>query len=444
MATLLYLFLDLVRRLQATNSRIEKENILKDPYLVGDDIKKVLQFIFNPYITTGISTKKLNKFRNNLDWYDNFEPAEEFLYLDDLQFIYKYVNCTGNDYMVKHLVWYALGQNPEERDLLYNVITKDVKLGVQPTTLNKVFGKGFIPSFDVMLAQKYFDNPDKLLPDDTNYILTTKLDGVRCIAMVEENNIKFYSRQGQIFEGLTQLEEEAKRLPSGYVYDGELLLNMEGLDSKDLYRETMKVVGSDKEKLNITFNVFDMLPVDDFQNGYCAINCTKRKEHLTHVIEQEEFKYIKNVAILYSGNDKSQITYWLDKITSEGGEGVMINIADAPYECKRSKYLLKVKKFQTADVRVIGIEEGTGKNKNKVGALKIEFIGPDGNIYPNDVGSGLTDEEREYYWINPEDIIGKIIEISYFEISTNQNGSYGLRFPTFKWARSDKTEISMY
>ena len=148
--------------------------------------------------------------------------------------------------------------------------------------------------------------------------------------------------------------------------------------------------------------------------------------------------------MLYFGNDKNVINSLLDDITKAGGEGVMINLAESPYECKRSKGLLKVKKMQTADVRVIGIEEGTGKNKGKVGALKIEFIGPDGKTYPNDVGSGLTDEDREYFWNNQDRIIGKIIEIKYFEISNNQNGTYGLRFPIFKWVREDKDEISMY
>ena len=122
----------------------------------------------------------------------------------------------------------------------------------------------------------------------------------------------------------------------------------------------------------------------------------------------------------------------------------MINIANAPYECKRSKGLLKVKKMQTCDVKVIGMEEGTGQNKGKLGALKVEFIGPDNKIYTCDVGSGLTLDQREDFWEYPNKILNKIIEVQYFEVSSNQNGTYSLRFPVFKWIRDDKTEISMY
>lgn len=98
-----------------------------------------------------------------------------------------------------------------------------------------------------------------------------------------------------------------------------------------------------------------------------------------------------------------------------------------------------------ATVKVIDIEEGTGANKNSLGAVKVEFIGPDNKIYTCKVGSGFKQDERIYFWNHKDEILGKIIEIGYFEITNNQqNDDYSLRFPTFKWVRNDKTEISMY
>jgi DNA ligase-1 len=234
-------------------------------------------------------------------------------------------------------------------------------------------------------------------------------------------------------------------LPFGYIYDGELLLaNDNNLESKDLYRETMKVVSADKEKTNVVFNIFDIVPIEDFYKGVSDLPASKRKGMISEIFTSLKSPHLKEVEVLYQGVDKHVIDEHLDKITKEGGEGVMINIADAPYECKRSKNLLKVKKMQTADVRVIALEPGTGKNYNKLGALRVEFIGPDNKIYVCSVGSGLTDEDRLAFWNHPELIEDKIIEIQYFEISSNQNGSYGLRFPVFKHIREDKTEISMY
>lgn len=448
METLIRRFLNLINKLKETSGRIDKENILKE-YQDDDDIKALFQFIFNPYIVTGISNKKLSKYKDNYnEWSKDFEVPREYWYLDLLDFINHFKSHnTGTDFDVKLLVNYSQQYTEEEKELFYNIITKDVKVGVQPTTLNKIYGKDFIPQFSVQLAQKYFDDPERLLPQNTNYILTTKLDGVRAVIIKTDESVEIFSRQGQTFENLVEIERDAKQLPSGYVYDGELLLdNKNNLDSKDLYRATMKIVSSDDVKRDIIFNCFDCLPIEDFKNGIYKTPCIERKTALHNLLSMSNLYFIKEVEMLYSGNDQSQITYWLDKITSEGGEGVMINIADAPYECKRTKGLLKVKKFQSADVKVIDIEEGTGVNKNSLGAVKVEFIGPNNKIYTCKVGSGFKQDERIYFWNHKDEILGKIIEIDYFEITNNQqNDDYSLRFPTWKGIiRFDKTEISMY
>ena len=430
----------LVKKLINTSSRNEKESILSE-YKDDEEIKEILNFVYNPYIITGISKKKVEKFRYHFDkLYDKFDNSYNNIF--NLINYLKMYN-SGRDEDLLEVEKYIANSNHEE--LIYSIVTKDLKLGIQATTLNKVFGKNFIPQFDVMLAQKYFDAPDKLVPEGMEFLITPKLDGVRCVLI--NNSItgpQLFSRQGQPLYGFNELIEEIRNLPIGYVYDGELLLDNKHLESKDLYRETMKVVSADKEKKGIIFNIFDILPIGDFMQGYSSIKCIDRKNKIKDIFDSTYFKHIVGVPILYQGTDKTKIEKYLDNITKAGGEGIMINLADAPYECKRSKGLLKVKKMQTADVRVIGIEEGTGKNIGKAGALKIEFIGPDGKIYQNDVGSGLTDENREYFWNHQDEIINKIIEIKYFEISSNQNGTYGLRFPVFKWVREDKTEISMY
>lgn len=443
METLIRRFLNLIKRLQSTSGRIEKENILKE-YSDDEEVKAFLHFIFNPYIVTGISTKKLNKVKHKIlvsifdinQDYDFNNPLDLLKYLKE--------HNTGKDEDLVIVERFA-GHHRDYEKLVYAIASKDLKLGVQATTLNKVFGEDFVPTFDVMLAQKYFDDPDKLLPEGTEFILTEKLDGVRCV-YISTINGKFFSRQGQAFKSLIELEEECKQLPLGYVYDGELLLeNINNLDSKDLYRETMKVVSADKEKTGVIFNIFDMIPIDDFYKGKSDIPAEKRKSMINEIFSELKMPHLKEVNILYQGNNREAIEENLDRITNAGGEGVMINIANSPYECKRTKGLLKVKKFNAADVRVIDLEEGTGQNKNSLGAVKVEFIGPDNKIYTCKVGSGFKQDERIYFWNNKHKILNKIIEISYFEMTNNQqNSDYSLRFPTFKWLREDKNEISMY
>lgn len=435
-------FQELVASLSATSGRLEKEALLAQ-YVDDTEVKAILNFVYNPYVITGISTKKINKFKAKIV-YSIFDINQQYDYnnvLDMLDYIKKNNHGRDDDLIMVERFAQAHG---DYRDLIYAIATKSLKLGVQPITLNKIFGEGFIPSFDVMLAQKYFDDPEKLVPEGTEFILTTKLDGVRCILLNKESGPEFYSRQGQRFDNLVELEAEALALPKGFAYDGELLLDLQGLDSKDLYRETMKVVSADKEKRNVTFNCFDAVTIEDFEKGFYDKPCRLRKAFVSNILSEPDTPHIREVKRLYVGTDKSMIDYWLDAITTAGGEGVMINIADAPYECKRSKYLLKVKKFQTADVEVYDLEEGTGQNAGRLGALKVHFIGPDNKTYSCDVGSGLTQDQRIDFWNNPDKVLGKIIEIGYFEITSNQLGGYGLRFPTFKWIREDKDQISMF
>lgn len=429
-------FAEVVTKLQATTGRKEKESILSQ-YKDNENVKTIFQYVYDPYIILGLSKKSLIKQVPIVVERAPWDIIELLRYLS--------THNTGRYADIAYAQAF-INNNKEYKDLIMDIISKDLRTGVQPTTLNKIFGEGFIRSFGVQLAQRYFENPQKYLPQGTTFILSQKLDGIRCVILKDDNgNVEFFTRQGQPIEGLVELAEEAKFLSSGYVYDGELLLDKDVKESKDLYRETVKVVNSDGEKRGVIFNCFDSVSYTDFLKGFDERPTYLRKNFIHKLLQSPVFHYIKEVPNLYMGMDQTEITKWLDKITSEGGEGVMINIADAPYECKRSRFLLKVKKFNTADVRVLSLEEGTGANKGRLGAVLVEFTGPDGKPYTCRVGSGFEQSEREYFWKNPDQLQGKIIEIKYFEISNNQeNDEYSLRFPTFKSVRFDKDEISMY
>ena len=423
-----------VEKLQATSGRLDKENILKE-YKDNEFVKKCLWYRFNKYIVFGISDKKLSRIGINIDASVDFTSSIDYNLLN--LFSYLEEHNTGRDEDLLVVADY-LNHLPEYKDLIKGFVSKNINLGVQSTTLNKIYGKNFIPQFDLMLGFKYFDDPDKYVPEGTNFILTHKLDGMRCLIVKDKlGNATLFSRQGQKLEGFLDIEEEAKQLPDGFVYDGELLLrNDDNLDSKDLYRATMKIAASDMpDKKNIIFNCFDLIILDEFKNGYDSKPAYLRKSMLNKIfVRRNQLKWIKEVPILYEGNDKNKITEWLNKITSEGGEGVMINVSDAPYECKRSKGLLKVKKMVSQDLEIIGFEEGTGKNKNSLGAIIVKYV--DNNIVK--VGSGFTDEDRLFIWNHREDYIHKVAEIQYFEETSNQNGGKSLRFPVFLHMRYDK------
>ena len=438
-------FAELVAKLQSTTGRLEKEGFLRE---VRDDpeVLEILKFLFDPYIVSGISSKKVkrieNKKQTTLFDLDEKQPGVQQSFADVLAYFREH--NTGRDEDIRYLT--AAVEKFGNKDLIFSVIKKDLRIGIQATTLNKVFGEGFVPKFDVMLAEKYSDNKDFL--NEREFIITEKLDGVRSVLIFNGETPTFFSRQGQAVENLTELTEQVKHLPKDFVYDGEMLLDNDGkLPSKDLYRATVKVVNSDGAKRGVIFNIFDMPEKAAFMTGQDIQPCIQRKKRLHELLQSlgDKCPKLKEIEMLYVGSDTAKIDEFLQKFAAADGEGVMVNAADGAYECKRSKNLMKVKQFNTADVLVLSAEEGSGANKGKLGAVIVRFIGPDGKEYTCKVGSGFKQEERDFYFQNPHEIVGKIIEIGYFELSQNQNDTrFSLRFPTFKHLRPDKTEISMY
>lgn len=261
------------------------------------------------------------------------------------------------------------------------------------------------------------------------------------MARILDGKVKIFSRQGKRIEGLIDLEEELKELPSG-CYDGELLLDKEDLPSKDLYRETVTVVNSKNDnKKNIVFNVFDFIPLKDFENRHSDLHCDRRKMQVYESLRNTEPNWIRPVPILYRGEyNKEIVQKELDKQIALEHEGVMVNINDAPYEGKRTKNILKVKAMQDCDLKIIGFEEGTGKNKGTLGAIIVDYKG-----FEVKVGSGFTDEDRKYFWNNQNELLGRVITVQYFEETTNKkDNSLSLRFPVYRELREKGKEVSYF
>lgn len=439
--------MNLFCELQNNSSRTAKEQILRDNS-ENTLFTEVLKFLYNPFIVTGLSSSKINKNVTGalgLALFEFMEEDNENL-LDILNYLKEH--NTGRDVDINKVRTY-IDRNIKFEDMLKKIFTKELKLGIQSTTLNKVYGKGFVPTFDVMLAENYFDN--KNFVNEKEFILTEKLDGNRCVAVYENDQVEFFTRQGQPYGEMPQIENEIKKLKCGYVYDGELIAKSDNnLTTEELFRLSTSKVRKDGVKTDVVFHIFDMVPIEDFKSGISSINAKERKyllhDTIAHINPRltKPSEWVEEVEMLYVGRNVNEIYYNLEKITSKGGEGVMINLSDGCYECKRTKQLLKVKKFRTADVRVTGVYEGTGKNTGRLGGIYIEFehLGKKWNC---GVGSGFTDEERELYWNNKEMLLGKIVEVKYFEISSDADGNYSMRFPVWLGRiREDKNEISMY
>ena len=115
-----------------------------------------------------------------------------------------------------------------------------------------------------------------------------------------------------------------------------------------------------------------------------------------------------------------------------GFEGIMIKDIDAPYICKRHVAWLKQKPFIEVSLAVVAVEEGTGKNAGRLGAIICEGE-DDGKKIRVNVGSGLTDEQRDEFWKDQDALMGQIVEVRADAATLNQDSEdvYSLRFPRF-------------
>ena len=443
-------FKEFVDEVQQNNSRNYKLEVLKK-YKENENIKRYLDFIYNPYKITGISEGKLYKEVSMV-----VQGVTSMYELMD----YLLVHNTGRDEDIAVIQQYKDTLDIDYYEIFDSVVTKSLSLGVDVLSINKCMGN-LIPVFSAQLANKYFDKPEVV--EGKTFALTTKIDGGRIIAIKENGKVTFYTRQGQLYEGLVDLEKEMlEKLPDNICLDGEItLLDKGNLTSKDQYKETMKITRKKGEKHGVKMLVFDCMRAEEFRNQKCETPYFIRRGDLLawfgqHYIEDglanssefNEYKFTNNIIsflntkytyfnilpILYEGSDINEITKWLNYNIDHGEEGVMINILDAPYSFKRSSDLLKVKKMLDIDLEVVGYEEGSGNFSGMLGAFLVRY--KEGNIVK--VGSGFSKELRQEIWKNPDAYIGKIISVQYFEETVNQQGGISLRFPVYLDFRTDK------
>lgn len=435
MKTLVH-FKEFVDEIRTSASRKHKQDVLTK-YKDDEVIKKYLQIAYDPYTVFGISTKKLTKRVRPEFWYQAPTVFDLFDYLTK--------HNTGADVDVaacQEMLYVAAELDVELENLLMDLICKDLSLGVDEKSINAVM-PNLIPCFNIQLAQKYFERPDRI--EGKEFAITTKIDGGRIIAIKENDQVSFFTRAGQRYEGLVELEKAVRfAVPNGIVLDGELTIyDNEGVPSKEAYKRAMKISRRDGEKTGLKMIVFDALPLEDFRNQKSSYTWSQRRKELEEIfrfVPKEDIpglppiKFLELLPVLYRGTDTSMILKYLDEAIANQEEGVMLNACDEPYAFTRTWALQKVKKMNTLDLEIIGFEEGEGRLAGTLGAILVRY--KNGNIVK--VGSGFTDWLRSEIWSNQSKYLNTVSEIQFFEETTNADGGISLRFPVFKDFRPDK------
>ena len=419
---------DIIKELENVSSSKAKEHILRK----NQDNKVLRKILYYTYSDMQYGIKKTSISKMNFPIDENYKWENIYSMFEELA-----ESNINNQLLEKVSNTIGYFGDKGVQDLLIRVLLKDLRIGMNVKSINKAI-PGLIPMFGVQLAESY-DKHKKVIKGK-DFILTTKLDGNRMICINKNGKSKFYTRTGKLIEGLIELEKEFKILPNG-VYDGECLALGDYKDSAEQYKETQKRAKIKGNKIGLQFICYDFIEnEDDFYKGKCNIKCIDRKNRLKDILSTD-LKFIKYLEPLYIGNDENMIEKYSRLATEKHEEGIMINISDAPYETKRVKNLLKVKLFKTADVLVEGIHEGEGKLVGMLGKITVSYLYK-GNKYSVDCGTGFDEYQRKLYYENPKLILNKIVTIKFFEVTQNQNGDYGLRFPCWQnIIRTDKEGI---
>lgn len=429
----------MVKALQKAKKKTDKTRILLDARKnfgdEDDELMAFFRFLLDPAIVTGLSDAKINK-------KVTAKPDIDVQYLScGYLYIMSAGHNTGSDASIATIQNY-LHKNPECEEFLKRLFTKNLPIGVEASTINKVYGEEIIPVWEV---QQGYPIDKVKLKNGTWFSLSQKMNGNRGTMYKGE----LISRQAQKFKGLDHIkndllalyDEDALRRDA-WVFDGELIYkNPERMSDGEAFRYGTGLLNSDnKDKTGIKFVIFDVIPVVEFDRGKCTIPYKIRRIGLNCLRAEITRKHLENIEIVpmvYEGTDQSVIPKWLDYAVEHDWEGLMLN-TDVPYRRARHNGCLKIKRFYTVDLRITAIEEGQNRLAGTMGALVVDYKGNELRV-----GSGFDDATRATVWANPGDYIGRIIELKYKEVTMDKKtGLESLQFPTFVRFRNDKNEVS--
>ena len=418
----------MVRDLRATSSTIDKQGIIEDycnhNSAAANFAKKILLYTYHPlwqYNVTSDNLKKKNHLVARKNEYKNF-----FDLLDAL----KSRKITGHDAI--SAVNSFIEHYSEYEELIHCIIDKDLKTRAGDKIINKAI-PDHIPEFSVALADKY---EPKLVDWKDGWYVSRKIDGARCIAIVDsDGNATFYSRTGKEFDTLGVVADGIKNLNiTNVVFDGELCLVDD--DGNEDFQGVMKQLKKKDHTIpNPSFKIFDMLTHDEFYSKKGEKNrpYSIRYNNLREVMKNNSCTCLSVLGQELIKDDE-HFAEWTKRGNDYGWEGVMLR-ADESYKGKRSKDLLKVKKFFDDEYEVVDVEMGPFRyvlngREHEETMLSCVMIKHKDNIVR--VGSGFAIEQRQEFYQHPKKILGQIITVQYFEETKNQDGGISLRFPTFK------------
>ncbi len=427
---------DVLRKIAAHGGKNDKRAILATEAKVGnDEFFAGCNAAFNSFITYGVKkvASKQNVGGTGLSW-------KEFKTVLDKLAARKLTGDAARAEIVK----LSEKATVAEWDEWYRLIlTRDLRAKFSEESVNKVVGKinkkYLVPVYDCQLAKPAKDNQHKM---NGKKIIDYKLDGTRLNAKITpgvpaSEAVELKSRNGKVLTNFPHIEKQLATIAN--YFDEPMLLDGEIMSAS--FQSLMKQLNrkTDVKTDDAIFNMFDIVPYADFENGLCEISQLKRRQTLDKFYADNKSKLTHVVAIDHEvvdldaekGQDRMEEIFKTAILA--GLEGIMVKDLDAPYECKRSSNWLKIKPVATFDLKVIDVEAGKeGKQfEHTLGGLVCEGVESGKHIVVN-VGSGYSEEQRDEFWAKRKKLIGMVVEISGDAITKSENkDTWSIRFPRF-------------
>ena len=413
-----------IKAMRATSSSTDKVKIIKES---SSYIHSILEYTYNPFKQYYVTSKTCIKNKDKINKDQNLTLFELLDKLTNRE-------VTGHD-AIALINGFAKGSFDP---YIYKIIDKNLDIRAGDKVINKAV-PGLIPTFSVALAKEYEGKCDW----NDGWYASRKLDGVRCLAVVNENGeCTLYSRMGKELTTLNKVKEAIEKTGIiNYVFDGEICLMDE--DGNENFQGVMKELRrKDHQIKNPVFMVFDMIhkPEFDKQKGDTLLSerlLILRDWLRGRFIDPNILRYVDQYTI--TGDE--HFSNWNKMSADKGWEGFMLR-KETGYEGKRTKNLLKVKKFFDAEYKVIDFDiddheivvNGRSETVPMLSQVWIKHKG-----HKVKVGSGWTQDQRLQYMDGS--IVGKTITVQYFEETKNDKGGISLRFPTVKIVHGDKREV---
>jgi DNA ligase-1 len=416
--------------LESTSSRLQKEEILKrEAENNNDELFKGCALALNNFITFGVKDvpQKLTNSGTGLSWAAFNTVAQQLISRQ----------LTGN--AARTAIDALMSQATQEQwnGWLRRILIKDLRCGVTETTINKVVktinSKFLIEVFTCQLAHDSNNHQSKIAGRKQ---LEDKLDGVRVITIVyPDGRVNMFTRNGKELTNfphiVKQMQSMARHMEHAWVFDGEVMSS----SFQDLMKQVHRK--SNVQSSDAVLYLFDNLSLEEFRAGFSPVPQRVRSQVLTTWYAEFE-QMLPNVRILQSevvdldtAEGQARFQAINAQAIANGREGIMLKDPAAGYECKRSTAWLKLKPFIEVSLTVVDVEEGTGKNQGRLGALICEGV-DDGKSIRVNVGSGFSDADRDQIWQARTTVVGQVAEVRADAVTQNQDGSYSMRFPRFE------------